>query len=233
MMSLNKYKRCTFQSQNAARKFMYLWRDQLASEMCHWHFHFILPIMLDKTAFMSADRAAFVYSCSVRDFRAQIIWFSSGLQSANHLIKFGTSERRAQIIWFSSGLQSANHLVQFGTSELRVQIIWFSSGLQSSERQSFNSVRDFRAQSTNHLIQFGTSEHRAPIIWFSSGLQSAEHESFDSVRDFRAQSANHLIQFGTSERESFGSARYFRAQSACVCMYIYCIWDIKRVKYVY
>ncbi len=35
---------------------------------------------------------------SVRDFRAQ---------STNHLSKFGTSERRAQIIWFSSGLQSA------------------------------------------------------------------------------------------------------------------------------
>ncbi len=71
---------------------------------------------------------------SVRDFRAQIIWFSSGLQSANHLIKFGTSERRAQIIWFSSGLQSANHLIKFGTSERRAQIIWFSSGLQSAER---------------------------------------------------------------------------------------------------
>ncbi len=28
-------------------------------------------MMLDKTAFMSADCAAFVYSCSVRDFRAQ------------------------------------------------------------------------------------------------------------------------------------------------------------------
>ncbi len=43
-------------------------------------------MMLDKTAFMSADRAAFVYSCSVRDFRAQ---------SANHLVKFGTSERES------------------------------------------------------------------------------------------------------------------------------------------
>ncbi len=102
-----------------------------------------------------------------------IMWFSSGLQnafresigsvqdfraqSANHLIKFGTSERksfgsvldfRAQIIWFSSGLQSANHLVQFGTSE----------------RKSFGSVLDFGAQSTNHLIQFGTSERRAQIF---------------------------------------------------------------------
>ncbi len=37
--------------------------NQLSSEMCHWHFHFILPIMPDKTAFMSADHAAFVYSC--------------------------------------------------------------------------------------------------------------------------------------------------------------------------
>ncbi len=49
---------------------------------------------------------------SVREFGAQIIWFSSGTseresfgsvrdfraQSANYLIKFGTSERRAQII---------------------------------------------------------------------------------------------------------------------------------------
>ncbi len=37
------------------------------------------------------------------------------------------------------------------------------------------------------------------------------------------QSANHLIMVGTSERESFGSVRDFRAQSACVSMYIYCI----------
>ncbi len=34
------------------------------------------------------------------------------------------------------------HLIQFGTSE----------------RDSFDSVRDFRAQSVIHLIQFGTSE---------------------------------------------------------------------------
>ncbi len=46
----------------------------------------VLPIIPDKTAFISADHAAFVYSCSVRDFRAQ---------SANHLI--------------NSGLQSAEH----------------------------------------------------------------------------------------------------------------------------
>ncbi len=56
--------------------------NQLSSEMCHWHFHLILPIMPDKTAFMSVDRAAFLYSCSVRDFRAQ---------SANHLFMFGIS----------------------------------------------------------------------------------------------------------------------------------------------
>ncbi len=72
--------------------------NQLSSEMCNWHFHFILPIMPYKTAFMRADRAAFVYSCSVWDFRAQIIWLCSGLKSANHLVQFGTSERRAQII---------------------------------------------------------------------------------------------------------------------------------------
>ncbi len=52
-------------------------------------------------------------------------------------------------------------------------------------------------------------------------LQSAERKSFDYVRDFRAQSANHLIQFGTSEHR------------AHVCVCIYCIWDIKMVKYVY
>ncbi len=69
--------------------------NQLSSEMCHWHFHLILPIMPDKTAFMSVDRAAFLYSCSVRDFRAQIIWFSSGLRSTNHLVQFGTSERKS------------------------------------------------------------------------------------------------------------------------------------------
>ncbi len=45
-----------------------------------------------------------------------------GLQSANHLVQFGTSERRAQIIWLWSGLQSANHLVQFGTSEHRAHV---------------------------------------------------------------------------------------------------------------
>ncbi len=80
--------------------------------MCHLHFHFILPIMLDKTAFMSADRAGFMYICSVRDFRAQ---------GANHLVQIGTSERKS--IWFSSGLQSANHLHQIGTSERRARII--------------------------------------------------------------------------------------------------------------
>ncbi len=37
--------------------------NRLSSEMYCWHFHFILPIMPNKTAFMSADRAAFVYSC--------------------------------------------------------------------------------------------------------------------------------------------------------------------------
>ncbi len=113
--------------------------NQLSSEMCHWHFHFILPIMPDKTAFMSADRAAFVYSCSVRDFRAQ---------SANHLFMFGTSERKSFGSVRDFRAQSANHLIKFGTSE----------------RKSFGSVRDFRAQSANHLIKFGSSERRAQII---------------------------------------------------------------------
>ncbi len=57
--------------------------------------------LVQNGALQSAFRESIWFS------RVQIIWFSSGLQSANHLIKFGTSERRAQIIWFSSGLQSA------------------------------------------------------------------------------------------------------------------------------
>ncbi len=44
-----------------------------------------------------AKAARFKLFCSVRDFRPQ---------SANHLIQFRSSESRAQIIWFSSGLQS-------------------------------------------------------------------------------------------------------------------------------
>ncbi len=64
--------------------------------------------MPDKTAFMSADRAAFVNSCSVRDFRAQ---------SANRLIQFGTSERKSFDYVRDFRAQSANHLVKFGTSE--------------------------------------------------------------------------------------------------------------------
>ncbi len=88
--------------------------NQLSSEMCHWHFHFILPIMPDKTAFKSVDRAAFVYSCSVRDFRAQ---------SANHLFMFGTSERKSFGSVRDFRAQSANHLIKFGTSERRAQIV--------------------------------------------------------------------------------------------------------------
>ncbi len=50
MMSLNKYERCTFQSQNTARIFLCVSEgNRLSSEMCRWHFHFILPIMPDKT----------------------------------------------------------------------------------------------------------------------------------------------------------------------------------------
>ncbi len=47
----------------------------------------------------------------------------------------------------------------------------------TSERDSFDSDREFRAQSATHLIQFGISE-------------------------CGAQSANHSINFGTSERRS-------------------------------
>ncbi len=127
----------------------------------------------------SAERDSFG---SVRVFRARF-----------NLVQFGTSER--DLIWFSSGLQSAErdsfdsvrdfrvqsaiHLIQFGTSECRPRFIWFSSGLQSTihlvqfgtaERDSFGSVRDFRArfiwfssglQIAINLVQFGTSEHRA------------------------------------------------------------------------
>ncbi len=83
------------------------------------------------------------------------------------------------------------------------------------ERESYGSVRDFRAQSANHLIQFGTSDLRARIIWFSSGLQSANHLIQFGTSEHRAQTANHLVQFGTSERRAqiiwFGSG----LQSAC------------------
>ncbi len=106
----------------------------------------------------------------------------------NRLVQFGTSEHRVHKSFGSVRVfrtQSAINFVQFGSSEHRARLIWFSSGLQSTERDSFGSVRDFRAQSVNH--------------WFS--------------RDFRAQSVINLVQFGTSERESFGSDRDFRAQS--------------------
>ncbi len=51
-------------------------------------------------------------------------------------------------------------------------------------------------------VQFGASERTSRVNWLSSGLQSAFRESIGSVRDFRAQSANHLIKFGASERVS-------------------------------
>ncbi len=52
------------------------------------------------------------------------------------------------------------------------------------------------------MSKFGTSERVWRVNWFSSGLQSAFRESIGSVRGFRAQSANHLIKIGTSERIS-------------------------------
>ncbi len=72
--------------------------NQLSSEMCHWHFHFILPIMPDKTAFKSVDRAAFIFAVQL---------FSSGLQSAERKSFVYVRDFRVRIIWFSSGLQSA------------------------------------------------------------------------------------------------------------------------------
>ncbi len=56
-MSLNKYEHCTFQSQNTAQMSLCECVSEgncLSSEMCRWHFHFILPIMPDKAAYMSA-----------------------------------------------------------------------------------------------------------------------------------------------------------------------------------
>ncbi len=57
MMSLNKYERCMFQSQNEAK--MSLCEcvsegNSLSSETCCWPFHFIFPIMPDKALYMSA-----------------------------------------------------------------------------------------------------------------------------------------------------------------------------------
>ncbi len=57
MMSLNKYERRTFQSQNVAQLFLcecVSEGNRLSSEMCCWHFQFILPKMPVKAAYMSA-----------------------------------------------------------------------------------------------------------------------------------------------------------------------------------
>ncbi len=56
------------------------------------------------------------------------------------------------------------HLVQFETSERSARFILFNSELQSTDLESFDSVREFRAQSAIHVIQFGTSECRARLI---------------------------------------------------------------------
>ncbi len=73
----------------------------------HWHFHFILPIMPDKTAFMSVDRAGFC---------VQLFSSRTSERSAIHLIQFGNSERksfgpvrdfraRSRVNWVNSGHQ--------------------------------------------------------------------------------------------------------------------------------
>ncbi len=128
----------------------------------------------------------------VRDFRAQIIWFSSGLQRLKRVSFGSVQDFRAQ---------SANHMVQFGTSEQLCV-----------ERESYGTVRDFREQSANHLIHFGTSERRAQIanhlIQFGTSECRARIIWFNS----RLQSAIHFIQFGTSERDSCDSVRDFRAR---------------------
>ncbi len=65
IMSLNKYERCTFRSQNTAQ--MSLCEcvsegNRLSSETYRWHFHFILPIKcLIKQRIWA--RCCFVYSC--------------------------------------------------------------------------------------------------------------------------------------------------------------------------
>ncbi len=61
------------------------------------------------------------------------------------------------------------------------------------------SIEGFRVSFASQLVQFGASERVSRVNWFRSGLQSAE-------------------------RKSFGSGRDFRAQSACVCMYIYILY---------
>ncbi len=60
MMSLNKYERCTFQvkTRHGCLYMNVSEGNRLSSETCRWHFHFILPIMPDKVAFMSVDGAA-------------------------------------------------------------------------------------------------------------------------------------------------------------------------------
>ncbi len=71
------------------------------------------------------------------------------------------------------------------------RVNWFSSGLQSAFRESFGSVRGFRACFVSQLVQFGASERRfasqlvqvrgservSQVNWFRSGLQSAFRES--------------------------------------------------------
>ncbi len=134
------------------------------------------------------------------------------MQSANHLIKFGTSERSQSFVqfglqrvresigsvWgfkarfashlFQNGLfkaRFASHLIQNGASKRVSRVIWFRTGIQSAFRESFDSIR---------------------------GLQSAFRESFDSKRGFKARFASHLIQNGALQsafRESFDSKRGF------------------------
>ncbi len=74
------------------------------------------------------------------------------MQSAIHLIQFGTSECTSFDSVRDFRAQNAIHLVQFGTSERRARFIRFSSVLQSAERDSFSSVRYFSAQSAIHLV---------------------------------------------------------------------------------
>ncbi len=120
------------------------------------------------------------------------------MQSAYHLIQFGTSERRTRFIWFNSGLQSAERDSFGSVRYFRAQSAIHLDQFGNSECKSFDSVWDFRAQNAIRLVQFGTSERRARFIRFSSVLQSAERDSFGSVRDFITQIAIHLVQFGTS-----------------------------------
>ncbi len=88
------------------------------------------------------------------------VQFETSERSAIHLIQFGNSERRAQIIWSSSGLQSAFRESIGSVRGFRARFAshLFSSGLQSAFRESIGSVRGIRVCFASQLVQVGASE---------------------------------------------------------------------------